>query len=162
MHLTRKIQKLTKKHPQPLVVTGAAHAINWHKRVVSFSTFPPKSPFWVRQLKKGARWVAASSRLPHSPTAKGGPTLHGGWAYLHGGQSPISPQLKTNVLPPPAVFSCGNRNGGDEQDPGTSDRDDHKSVFNCFSHSFRIHFIKLRPCQHQCTKPVFLQSFLVD
>ena len=102
------------------------------------------------------------TRLPHSPTAKGGPTLHGGWAYLHGGQSPISPQLKTNVLPPPAVFSCGNRNGGDEQDPGTSDRDDHKSVFNCFSHSFRIHFIKLRPCQHQCTKPVFLQSFLVD
>ena len=52
--------------------------------------------------------------------------------------------------------------GGDEQDPGTSDRDDHKSVFNCFSHSFQIHFIKLRPCQHQCTKPVFLQSFLVD
>ena len=50
------------------------------------------------------------TRLPHSPTAKGGPTLHGGWAYLHGGQSPISPQLKTNVLPPPAVFSCGNRN----------------------------------------------------
>ena len=30
------------------------------------------------------------TRLPHSPTAKGGPTLHGGWAYLHGGQSPIS------------------------------------------------------------------------
>ena len=53
---------------------------------------------------------AAASFLPHSPTAKGGPTLHGGWAYLHGGQSPISPQLKTNVLPPPAVFSCGNRN----------------------------------------------------
>ena len=50
------------------------------------------------------------TRLPHSPTAKGGPTLHGGWAYLHGVQSPISPQLKTNLPPPPAVFSCGNRN----------------------------------------------------
>ena len=50
------------------------------------------------------------TRLPHSPTAKGGPTLHGGWAYLHGGQSPISPQLKTNVPPRPAIFSCGNRN----------------------------------------------------
>ena len=56
------------------------------------------------------------TRLPHSPTAKGGPTLHGGWAYLHGGQSPISPQLKTNVPPPPAVFSCGNRNGGNRND----------------------------------------------
>ena len=110
MHLTRKIPKLTKKHPQPLVVTGAAHATNWHKQVVSLSTFPPKSPFWVRQLKKGARWVAASSRLPHSPTAKGGTHLLWEWAPVHGGQSLISPQLKTNFLPPPAVFSCGTSN----------------------------------------------------
>ena len=33
---------------------------------------------------------AAASFLPHSPTAEGGPTLHGGWASVHGGQSPIS------------------------------------------------------------------------
>ena len=61
------------------------------------------------------------TRLPHSPTAKGGPTLHGGWAYVHGGQSPISPQLNTNVLPPPAVFSCGNRNVRYSLPPITSD-----------------------------------------
>ena len=48
------------------------------------------------------RWVAAASRT--HPPQKGEPTPHGGWAPVHGVQSPISPQLKTNVLPPAA--SC--------------------------------------------------------
>ena len=43
--LQGRFQNWPKKHPQPLVVTGAAHAINWHKRVVSFSTFPPNRRF---------------------------------------------------------------------------------------------------------------------
>ena len=45
------------------------------------------------------------TRLPHSPTAKGGPTLHGGWAYLHGAiQLPrvIERGVGVNDLSPPS------------------------------------------------------------
>ena len=46
------------------------------------------------------RWVWGARCLPLPPTAQGGSTPYRGWAYLHGGQSPFSPQLKTNFAPP--------------------------------------------------------------
>ena len=51
------------------------------------------------------------------------PTLHGGWAPMHGGQRPISPQVLTKLSRPPSlchqctpvvflglINTCGNRN----------------------------------------------------
>ena len=45
---------MTKKHPKPLVVTGALHAIQW---IWGPPNYPPKSLLWIKQLKKCARWV---------------------------------------------------------------------------------------------------------
>ena len=38
--------------------------------------------------------------MPLPPTAQVGSTPYKGWAHLHGGHSPFSPQLKTNFAPP--------------------------------------------------------------
>ena len=46
------------------------------------------------------RWVWGARCLPLPPTAHVGSTPYMGWAHLHGGQSPFSPQLKTNFAPP--------------------------------------------------------------
>ena len=43
---------MTKKHPKPLVLTGALHAIQW---IWGPQNHPPKSLLWMRQLKKCAR-----------------------------------------------------------------------------------------------------------
>ena len=64
----------------------------------------------------GGRGKRSPPPSPPSPTAKEGPTPYKGWALQQGGQSPFSPQLKTNSPPSPPlhshphVFSCGNRN----------------------------------------------------
>ena len=42
---------MTKKHPKPLVLTGALHAIQW---IWGPQNHPPKSLLWMRQLKKCA------------------------------------------------------------------------------------------------------------
>ena len=44
---------MTKKHPKPLVLTGALHAIQW---IWGPPNYPPKSLLWIRQLKKCAWW----------------------------------------------------------------------------------------------------------
>ena len=52
---SKKRQKWVVSNPQPLLLWPELRMpISYHKWVVSFSTFPPKSPFWVRQLKRGA------------------------------------------------------------------------------------------------------------
>ena len=51
-----------KKHPKPLVVTGALHGNQW---IWGPPSFPPKSSFWIRQSKKGA-WIG----LPVRPSAR--------------------------------------------------------------------------------------------
>ena len=54
---SNKRQKWVVSNPQPLLLWPELRMpISYHNWVVSFSTFPPKSPFWVRQLKRGARW----------------------------------------------------------------------------------------------------------
>ena len=45
---------MTKKHPKPLVLTGALHAIQW---IWGPPNYPPKSSFWLRQLKRGERHI---------------------------------------------------------------------------------------------------------
>ena len=76
----------------------------------------PLGDGWVRRLQSPVR--------PRPPrTARGGHTLHGGCASVHGVQRPISPQVLTKVSRPPslcrlctaAVFlglinTCCNRN----------------------------------------------------
>ena len=44
---------MTKKHPKPLVLTGALHAIQW---IWGPPNYLPKSLLWIRQLKKCAWW----------------------------------------------------------------------------------------------------------
>ena len=51
-----------KKHPKPLVVTGALHGNQW---IWGPPSFPPKSSFWIRQSKKGS-WIG----LPVHPSAR--------------------------------------------------------------------------------------------
>ena len=57
---SKKRQKWVVSNPQPLLLWPELRMpISYHKWVASFSTFPPKSPFWVRQLKRGACFVGA-------------------------------------------------------------------------------------------------------
>ena len=63
------------------------------------SILPPK-PTAQGGFFPPERWVWGARCLPLPPTAQGGSTPYRGWAYLHGGQSPFSPQLKTNFAPP--------------------------------------------------------------
>ena len=52
---------MTKKHPKPLVVTGALHAIQW---IWGPPNYPPKSLIWLRQLKRGAREARRTTAGP--------------------------------------------------------------------------------------------------
>ena len=60
---------------------------------------PPKPTAQVGKIPP-ERWVWGARCLPLPPTAQVGSTPYKGWAHLHGGHSPFSPQLKTNFAPP--------------------------------------------------------------
>ena len=79
---------------------------------------PRSSPTMQGGGVEGGRWGGPP------PTTHRGPTLCRGWASVHGGQTPISPQVLTKDSKPPplchqctaATFlgltnTCGNRNG---------------------------------------------------
>ena len=70
--------------------------------IEGFSCHPPCG----EDLILPARWVSPLRRWrrpPPPPTARGGPTLQGGWASVHGGQRPISPQVLTKDRRPPLL-----------------------------------------------------------
>ena len=54
--LQGRVQNWPKKHPQPLVVTGAPHAINWHEYGM-FSKFSPRIAVLGETIKERC-WVS--------------------------------------------------------------------------------------------------------